>query len=65
MAEKFQTGFDEPSLHTMFVDKSSSDLNAVQTLSRLNRSAPGKAETFVLDFRNEADDVRAAFQRYY
>jgi type I restriction enzyme R subunit len=65
VAEKFQTGFDEPYLHTMFVDKSLSGLNAVQTLSRLNRSAPGKAETFVLDFRNEADDIRAAFQRYY
>jgi type I restriction enzyme, R subunit len=65
VAEKFQTGFDEPYLHTMFVDKSLSGLNAVQTLSRLNRWAPGKAETFVLDFRNAADDVRAAFQRYY
>ncbi|MGH9155197.1 MAG: type I restriction enzyme subunit R domain-containing protein [Acidimicrobiales bacterium] len=65
VAEKFQTGFDEPYPHTMFVDKSLSGLNAVQTLSRLNRSAPGKAETFVLDFRNEADDIRDAFQRYY
>jgi type I restriction enzyme R subunit len=65
VAEKFQTGFDEPYLHTMFVDKSLSGLNAVQALSRLNRSAPGKAETFVLDFRNEADDIRTAFQRYY
>lgn len=65
VAEKFQTGFDEPHLHTMFVDKKLAGLNAVQTLSRLNRSAPGKAETFVLDFRNDADDIRAAFQRYY
>jgi type I restriction enzyme R subunit len=65
VAEKFQTGFDEPYLHTMFVDKKLAGLNAVQTLSRLNRSAPGKAETFVLDFRNDADDIRDAFQRYY
>ncbi len=65
VAEKFQTGFDEPYLHTMFVDKKLSGLNAVQTLSRLNRSAPGKTETFVLDFRNETDEIRAAFQRYY
>ncbi len=65
VAEKFQTGFDEPYLHTMFVDKSLSGLNAVQTLSRLNRAAPGKAETFVLDFRNAAEGIQAAFQRYY
>ncbi|MBA3652576.1 MAG: type I restriction endonuclease subunit R [Actinobacteria bacterium] len=65
VAEKFQTGFDEPYLHTMFVDKKLSGLNAVQTLSRLNRGAPGKADTFVLDFRNEADEIRNAFQRYY
>lgn len=65
VAEKYQTGFDEPYLHTMFVDKKLAGLNAVQTLSRLNRSAPGKADTFVLDFRNEADEICKAFQRYY
>ena len=65
MAEKFQTGFDEPYLHTMFVDKPLKNMNAVQTLSRLNRKAPGKDATFVLDFRNDADDIRQAFQRYY
>ncbi len=66
VAEKFQTGFDEPYLHTMFVDKPLRGLNAVQTLSRLNRTIPGvKDSTFVLDFRNTADDIAAAFQRYY
>ncbi len=65
VAEKYQTGFDEPHLHTMFVDKTLTGLNAVQTLSRLNRSTPGKAETFVLDFRNDAEAIRDAFQRYY
>jgi type I restriction enzyme R subunit len=65
VAEKFQTGFDEPYLHTMFVDKPLKGVNAVQTLSRLNRKAPGKDETFVLDFRNDAEDIRKAFQRYY
>lgn len=65
VAEKFQTGFDEPYLHTMYVDKTLTGLNAVQTLSRLNRSAPGKEETFVLDFRNDADAIGEAFQRYY
>ncbi len=65
VAEKFQTGFDEPYLHTMYVDKTLTGLNAVQTLSRLNRSAPGKSETFVLDFRNEAEAIQDAFQKYY
>ncbi len=65
VAEKFQTGFDEPYLHTMYVDKTLTGLNAVQTLSRLNRSAPGKEETFVLDFRNDAEAIGEAFQRYY
>jgi type I restriction enzyme R subunit len=65
VAEKFQTGFDEPYLHTMFVDKPLKGMNAVQTLSRLNRKAPGKDATFVLDFRNDTDDIRKAFQRYY
>jgi type I restriction enzyme R subunit len=65
VAEKFQTGFDEPFLHTMFVDKKLKGLNAVQTLSRLNRIAPGKDQTFVLDFCNDAEDIQKAFQRYY
>lgn len=65
VAEKFQTGFDEPYLHTMYVDKILTGLNAVQTLSRLNRSPPGKSDTFVLDFRNDPEDILAAFQRYY
>lgn len=65
VAEKYQTGFDEPYLHTMFVDKKLTGLNAVQTLSRLNRIAPGKTETFVLDFYNEADEIQTAFQKYY
>jgi type I restriction enzyme R subunit len=65
VAEKFQTGFDEPYLHTMFVDKPLKGLNAVQTLSRLNRKAPGKDATFVLDFRNAAEDIAKAFQHYY
>lgn len=65
VAEKFQTGFDEPMLHAMYVDKKLSGLNAVQTLSRLNRIHPEKSETMVLDFANEADDIQSAFQRYY
>lgn len=65
VAETFQTGFDEPLLHTMYVDKKLSGLNAVQTLSRLNRIHPDKGETMVLDFANEADDIQAAFQSYY
>lgn len=66
VAEKFQTGFDEPLLHTMYVDKKLAGLNAVQTLSRLNRTMPPlKTETVVLDFANEADDIQKAFQPYY
>ena len=65
VAEKFQTGFDEPLLHTMYVDKKLSGLNAVQTLSRLNRVHPDKAETVILDFANHADDIQEAFQPYY
>jgi type I restriction enzyme R subunit len=65
VAEKFQTGFDEPRLHTMFVDKILTGLAAVQTLSRLNRTMPGKEDTFVLDFRNDAEGIEKAFQRYY
>jgi len=58
VAEKFQTGFDQPLLHTMYVDKVLTGLNAVQTLSRLNRIYPNKADTFVLDFRNQTEDIR-------
>ena len=62
---KFQTGFDEPMLHTMFVDKKLSGLQGVQTLSRLNRTMSGKTDTFVLDFVNDPDDIRKSFQPYY
>jgi type I restriction enzyme R subunit len=65
VAEKFQTGFDQPLLHTMYVDKKLSGVNAVQTLSRLNRVYPGKDETMVLDFANEGDELLAAFAPYY
>jgi type I restriction enzyme, R subunit len=65
VAEKFQTGFDQPLLHTMYVDKTLSDVQAVQTLSRLNRCYPGKEDTFVLDFVNKADDICQAFDPYY
>jgi type I restriction enzyme R subunit len=66
VAEKFQTGFDQPLLHTMYVDKVLSGLNAVQTLSRLNRILPPlKEDTFVLDFRNDGDDIVKAFEPYY
>jgi type I restriction enzyme R subunit len=65
VAEKFQTGFDQPLLHTMYVDKKLGGVNAVQTLSRLNRTCPGKNETMVLDFANEADELQKAFQPYY
>lgn len=66
VAEKFQTGFDQPLLHTMYVDKVLTGLNAVQTLSRLNRILPPlKEDTFVLDFRNDAEDIVAAFEPYY
>jgi len=64
-ANKFQTGFDQPLLHTMYVDKKLGGVNAVQTLSRLNRIYPEKGGTIVLDFANEADDIQAAFQPYY
>ena len=65
VAEKFQTGFDQPLLHTMYVDKKLGGVNAVQTLSRLNRTHPGKRGTMVLDFTNEADEIRTAFEPYY
>jgi type I restriction enzyme R subunit len=65
VANKFQTGFDEPLLHTMYVDKKLGGVAAVQTLSRLNRTRRGKTETVVLDFVNEAEEIQEAFQRYY
>ena len=65
VAEKFQTGFDQPLLHTMYVDKKLDGVKAVQTLSRLNRTAPGKDDTFVLDFANTAEDIQEAFEPFY
>ena len=65
VAEKYQTGFDQPLLHTMYVDKRLSGIQAVQTLSRLNRTTQGKTDTFVLDFVNEPEDIYAAFKPYY
>src|SRR2546421_7594323 len=65
VANKFQTGFDQPLLHTMYVDKKLGGVNAVQTLSRLNRTYPGKNETMVLDFANEAEEIEKAFAPYY
>ena len=65
VAEKYQTGFDEPLLHTMIVDKKLKSVKAVQTLSRLNRTCPGKEDTFVLDFVNSQEDILAAFQPFY
>lgn len=64
-AEKFQTGYDEPLLHTMYVDKMLSGIKAVQTLSRLNRAHPKKHDVFVLDFMNDAETIQAAFADYY
>ena len=64
-ADKFQTGYDEPLLHTMYVDKILSGIKAVQTLSRLNRAHPQKHDAFVLDFRNDADTIQEAFADYY
>lgn len=65
VAEKFQTGFDQPLLQTMYVDKVLSSVHAVQTLSRLNRTHTGKDSTFVLDFANDAENIQAAFAPYY
>jgi len=64
-ADKFQTGFDQPLLHTMYVDKRLAGIQAVQTLSRLNRTHPGKDDTFVLDFYNDREEILKAFQDYY
>lgn len=65
VANKYQTGFDEPLLHTMYVDKKLHDVTAVQTLSRLNRTTSGKNSTFVLDFENTEEDIKGAFLPYY
>jgi type I restriction enzyme, R subunit len=65
VAEKFQTGYDEPLLHTMYVDKQLAGIKAVQTLSRLNRAHPQKHDTFVLDFLNDSDTIASAFADYY
>ena len=65
VAQKFQTGFDQPKLCAMYVDKKLGGLDCVQTLSRLNRTYPGKEETYILDFFNDPEDVLAAFQAYY
>lgn len=65
VAEKYQTGFDEPLLHTMIVDKKLRGVKCVQTLSRLNRTCEGKTDTFVLDFVNSAEDIQEAFQPFY
>lgn len=65
VAEKFQTGFDQPLLCSMYVDKKLGGVSAVQTLSRLNRMAPNKTDVFVLDFVNTTDDIKEAFQPYY
>ena len=64
-ADKFQTGYDEPLLHTMYVDKTLSGIKAVQTLSRLNRAHPKKHDVFVLDFMNDVDTIRESFTDYY
>lgn len=65
VADKFLTGYDEPLLHTMYVDKPLSGIKAVQTLSRLNRAHPKKSEVFVLDFMNDADTIKKSFEPYY
>lgn len=65
VAEKYQTGFDQPKLCGMYVDKKLAGLQAVQTLSRLNRTYPGKERTFILDFQNAIDDIKEAFRPYY
>ena len=65
VAEKYQTGFDQPLLHTMYVDRKLTGLQAVQTLSRLNRTCAGKEDTFILDFRNSPEEIFAAFKPYY
>lgn len=65
VANKYQTGFDQPLLHTMYVDKKLGGVSAVQTLSRLNRTAPDKKDTFVLDFANSAEEIKKSFDPFY
>lgn len=65
VANKYQTGYDEPYLHSMYIDKKLKSVNAVQTLSRLNRTCSGKTDTFVLDFSNKADEIKNSFQPFY
>jgi type I restriction enzyme R subunit len=65
VANKYQTGFDQPLLHTMYVDKKLGGVNAVQTLSRLNRTTSGKKDTFVLDFANEAEEIKKSFDPFF
>lgn len=65
VAEKFQTGFDQPLLHTMYVDRSLGGIQCIQTLSRLNRCYPGKEDTMVIDFRNDVGKIQKSFQQYY
>ncbi|MCL2187037.1 MAG: hypothetical protein FWB86_14490, partial [Treponema sp.] len=65
VADKYQTGFDEPKLHTMFILKKLNSVKAVQTLSRVNRMATGKNDTFIMDFVNSAEDIQKSFQPYY
>jgi len=65
VADKFQTGYDEPLLHTMYVDKILSGIRAVQTLSRLNRAHPAKHDAFILDFQNDVDMIQLSFEPYY
>ncbi len=65
VAEKYQTGFDQPLLHTMYVDRRLAGIQAVQNLSRLNRTHPQKQDTFVLNFVNAREEIREAFQQFY
>ena len=65
VADKYQTGFNQPLLHTMYVDKHMYGIKPVQTLSRLNRATSGKDDTFVLDFKNSSDEIKEAFEPYY
>lgn len=65
VANKYQTGFDQPLLHTMYVDKKLGGVGAVQTLSRLNRTFPGKKDTFIMDFVNSTDEIKISFEPYY
>ena len=65
VAEKYQTGFDQPLLHTMYVDRRLAGIQAVQTLSRINRVHPLKEDTFILDFVNDRQEIQAAFKQFY